>query len=38
MPNAVVTIEGLGQDGGLHRVQQAFTGCDAFQCGFCMPG
>ena len=35
---AVTTIEGLGQDGRLHPVQQAFIDAQAFQCGFCTPG
>lgn len=34
----VVTVEGLGSDDGLHRVQEAFLEHDAFQCGFCTPG
>ncbi|HUJ24532.1 MAG TPA: (2Fe-2S)-binding protein [Myxococcales bacterium] len=34
----VTTIEGLAQDGRLHRVQQAFIDERAFQCGFCTPG
>ena len=34
----VVTIEGLGQDGRLDRVQQAFLENDGGQCGFCTPG
>jgi len=34
----VETIEGLGRDGTLHPVQQAFIDHDAFQCGFCTPG
>lgn len=35
---AVVTIEGLEQNGSLHPVQQAFLDASAFQCGFCTPG
>ena len=34
----VTTIEGLGAEGELHPVQQAFIDHDAFQCGFCTPG
>jgi xanthine dehydrogenase YagT iron-sulfur-binding subunit len=34
----ITTIEGLGDEGGLHPVQRAFVACDAFQCGFCTPG
>ncbi len=34
----VTTIEGLGRDGELHPVQQAFVECHGLQCGFCTPG
>ena len=34
----VTTIEGLGQPGALHPVQQAFLENDALQCGYCPPG
>jgi carbon-monoxide dehydrogenase small subunit len=32
------TVEGLAEDGGHHRVQQAFVEAGAVQCGFCTPG
>ena len=35
---AVRTVEGLGQDGELTPLQQAFIELAAFQCGFCTPG
>jgi aerobic-type carbon monoxide dehydrogenase small subunit (CoxS/CutS family) len=35
---AITTIEGLGRDGELDRIQRAFIEADAFQCGFCTPG
>ncbi len=35
---AVVTIEGLAQNGNLHPIQQAFIDHDALQCGFCTSG
>jgi carbon-monoxide dehydrogenase small subunit len=35
---SVLTIEGLAQEGKLHRVQQAFWDEHGAQCGFCTPG
>jgi aerobic-type carbon monoxide dehydrogenase small subunit (CoxS/CutS family) len=34
----IMTIEGLGEPGKLHPIQQAFVDNDAQQCGFCTPG
>ena len=34
----VVTVEGLGQNGGLSALQSAFRKHHAVQCGFCTPG
>jgi aerobic carbon-monoxide dehydrogenase small subunit len=35
---AVTTIEGIGQEGALHPLQQAFWDNHGLQCGFCTPG
>jgi carbon-monoxide dehydrogenase small subunit len=34
----VITVEGVAEDGELHRVQAAFAETGAVQCGFCTPG
>src|SRR3954454_23786852 len=34
----VTTIEGLGGNGELHKVQQALIAEQAAQCGYCMSG
>ena len=34
----ITTVEGLGEPGKLHPIQQAFIDNDAQQCGFCTPG
>ncbi|HKW75031.1 MAG TPA: (2Fe-2S)-binding protein [Terriglobales bacterium] len=36
--NQITTVEGLGEPGHLHPIQQAFVDNDAQQCGFCTPG
>ncbi len=36
--SSVTTIEGLGQVGSLHPLQQAFWDKHGLQCGFCTPG
>ena len=35
---SVTTVEGLGDDGGLSRLQQSFLDHGAAQCGICTPG
>jgi carbon-monoxide dehydrogenase small subunit len=35
---SVDTIEGLGADGELDPLQQAFSDHHALQCGYCTPG
>jgi aerobic-type carbon monoxide dehydrogenase small subunit (CoxS/CutS family) len=35
---AITTIEGVGESGRLHPVQQALIDHEAFQCGYCTPG
>ena len=35
---SVTTLEGLGQLGALHPVQQAFIDAQAAQCGYCLSG
>ena len=34
----VVTVEGLGAGGRLHRLQETFADLGAAQCGYCTPG
>ena len=34
----VTTIEGLGQEGNLHPMQEAFWNRHGLQCGYCTPG
>ena len=34
----ITTVEGLGQNGDLHPVQEAFKQHHGLQCGFCTPG
>lgn len=35
--SAVTTVEGIGKNGELHPVQQAFLDSGAVQCGYCTP-
>ncbi len=35
---AITTIEGIGRDGALHPLQEAFLVEDALQCGYCTSG
>ena len=35
---SVTTIEGIAQNGKLHRVQEAFWNEHGLQCGYCTPG
>ena len=34
----ITTVEGLGKEGKLDPIQEAFVSCDAYQCGYCTPG
>jgi isoquinoline 1-oxidoreductase alpha subunit len=34
----ITTIEGLGANGALHKVQQAWIANDVPQCGYCQSG
>ena len=34
----ITTIEGLGQPGNLHAMQESFVEHDAYQCGYCTSG
>lgn len=34
----ITTIEGIGSEGSLSPMQQAFVNYDGYQCGYCTPG
>jgi aerobic carbon-monoxide dehydrogenase small subunit len=34
----IETVEGLGRNGALHPIQEAFLKCGGAQCGICTPG
>jgi carbon-monoxide dehydrogenase small subunit len=34
----ITTIEGIAQNGKLHKMQEAFWNEHGLQCGFCTPG
>lgn len=36
--SSITTVEGLGDEGGLHPLQEAFMNCGGLQCGYCTPG
>ncbi|WP_347556828.1 2Fe-2S iron-sulfur cluster-binding protein [Robbsia sp. KACC 23696] len=36
--DTITTIEGLGEPGKLHPMQQAFIDHDGYQCGYCTSG
>jgi xanthine dehydrogenase YagT iron-sulfur-binding subunit len=36
--SAVTTVEGIGHEGKLSPLQEAFIKNDGFQCGYCTPG
>lgn len=35
---SITTIEGMGSDGALHPMQEAFWEMHGLQCGYCTPG
>lgn len=37
-PQKITTVEGLGKNGQLHPLQQAFLDHECFQCGYCTSG